>query len=82
MSVGSSLSGKRIVITRPRAQAAVLAEKLAALGAEPVLFPTIEIAPLDDIRSTARYRTQVSANLLEEFLVGLSPRSAAEGSAS
>ncbi len=27
-----------------------------------------EIAPLDDIRSTARYRTQVSANLLEEFL--------------
>jgi len=27
-----------------------------------------EIAPLDDIRSTARYRNQVSANLLEEFL--------------
>ena len=42
------LAGKRIVITRPRAQAAALAEKLAALGAEPVLFPTIEIAPLDD----------------------------------
>ena len=39
-----------------------------------------EIAPLDDIRSTARYRTQVSANLLEEFL--LSFRSAAEESAS
>ena len=29
-----------------------------------------EIAPLDDIRSTARYRAQVSANLLEEFLKG------------
>jgi CO/xanthine dehydrogenase FAD-binding subunit len=29
---------------------------------------TAEIAPLDDIRSTARYRTQVAANLLEEFL--------------
>jgi len=27
-----------------------------------------EIAPLDDIRSTARYRAQVSANLLEEYL--------------
>ena len=27
-----------------------------------------EIAPLDDIRSTARYRTQVAANLLGEFL--------------
>ena len=27
-----------------------------------------EIAPLDDIRSTARYRSQVAANLLGEFL--------------
>ncbi len=32
-----------------------------------------EIAPLDDIRSTGRYRAQVSANLLEEFLAGLPP---------
>lgn len=29
---------------------------------------TAEIAPLDDIRSTAKYRAHVSANLLEEFL--------------
>ena len=29
---------------------------------------TGEITPLDDIRSTARYRSQVAANLLEEFL--------------
>jgi len=42
------LAGKRIVITRPRAQAASLAEKLLALGAEPILFPTIELAPMDD----------------------------------
>ncbi len=28
-----------------------------------------EIAPLDDIRSTARYRRQVAGNLLEEFLL-------------
>ena len=27
-----------------------------------------EIAPIDDIRSTARYRTRVAANLLREFL--------------
>ncbi len=27
-----------------------------------------EIAPLDDVRSTARYRRQVAGNLLEEFL--------------
>ena len=31
-----------------------------------------EITPLDDIRSTGRYRTQVAANLLEEFLQQLS----------
>jgi CO/xanthine dehydrogenase FAD-binding subunit len=30
-----------------------------------------EIAPLDDIRSTARYRMQVAANLMEEFLLEL-----------
>jgi CO/xanthine dehydrogenase FAD-binding subunit len=30
-----------------------------------------EIAPIDDMRSTARYRTRVAQNLLEEFLTGL-----------
>lgn len=30
-----------------------------------------EIKPIDDIRSTARYRTQVAQNVLEEFLVAL-----------
>ena len=44
----SPLAGKRIVITRSRAQAGVLSEKLAHLGAEPILFPTIEIAPMED----------------------------------
>jgi xanthine dehydrogenase iron-sulfur cluster and FAD-binding subunit A len=29
-----------------------------------------EIAPIDDIRSTAEYRKAVAANLLEEFLQG------------
>jgi CO/xanthine dehydrogenase FAD-binding subunit len=30
-----------------------------------------EIAPIDDVRSTARYRLRVAQNLLEEFLSGL-----------
>ena len=30
-----------------------------------------EVAPLDDIRSTAKYRAHVAGNLLEEFLHGL-----------
>ncbi|HLE28556.1 MAG TPA: uroporphyrinogen-III synthase [Anaerolineales bacterium] len=44
----SPLLGKRILVTRPRAQAAELCDQLGALGAQPVLFPTIEIAPMDD----------------------------------
>ncbi|HEX8286311.1 MAG TPA: xanthine dehydrogenase family protein subunit M [Pyrinomonadaceae bacterium] len=31
-----------------------------------------EITPIDDVRSTARYRTRVARNLLAEFLSGLS----------
>ena len=45
----SALAGKRILVTRPRAQAADLCNRLAALGVDPILFPTIEIAPLDDV---------------------------------
>ena len=30
-----------------------------------------EIAPIDDIRSTARYRLRVAQNLLAEFVLGL-----------
>ncbi len=41
----TDLAGKRILITRPKAQAARLIEKLAGLGAVPVICPTIEIAP-------------------------------------
>jgi xanthine dehydrogenase iron-sulfur cluster and FAD-binding subunit A len=30
-----------------------------------------EVTPIDDVRSTARYRTRVAQNLLREFLSGL-----------
>jgi uroporphyrinogen III methyltransferase / synthase len=42
------LFGQRIVITRAKAQADALSSKLAALGAEPVELPTIEIGPAAD----------------------------------
>ncbi len=46
----SKLSGKRVLVTRPRAQAAALIDTLTGLGAVPVIFPTIEItAPEDTI---------------------------------
>jgi xanthine dehydrogenase small subunit len=38
----------------------------AIAAAEQVLAS--EIAPIDDIRSTARYRARVAVNLLREFL--------------
>jgi len=42
------LSGRGIVITRPREHATALAERIRAAGGDPVLFPTIEILPPDD----------------------------------
>ena len=40
------LKGKRVLVTRPREQAKSFADRLRALGAEPILLPAIEIAPL------------------------------------
>ncbi|MHB9093911.1 MAG: uroporphyrinogen-III C-methyltransferase [Eubacteriales bacterium] len=43
-----ALFGKRILITRSRSQASVLAEKVENLGGEPFEFPTIEITDPED----------------------------------
>ena len=45
---GSPLSGQRMLITRPREQTAAFVRGLEALGARPVVFPTVEILPLRD----------------------------------
>lgn len=42
------LFGKRIVVTRPRRQAASLVQQLEELGAEVIELPTIEIKPLKE----------------------------------
>ena len=42
------LSGRRIVVTRARAQASELSRRLAALGADPVELPAIRIEPTID----------------------------------
>ncbi len=52
---GASLGGAALDETVKRARAAVFAEA----------------RPIDDIRSTARYRVHVAANLVEEFVRGL-----------
>ncbi len=43
------LAGKRILITRPRAQAGTIIRRLASLGAAAVVFPTIEITEPEDM---------------------------------
>ncbi|NJN65485.1 MAG: uroporphyrinogen-III synthase [Chloroflexaceae bacterium] len=47
------LSGWRVVVTRAEDQADGLTERLQALGAEPVAYPTIAFAPPDDPRPLA-----------------------------
>src|SRR6266508_1356964 len=39
---------KKILITRPRAQADEFADKLRAAGFEPIYFPVIEIKPIEN----------------------------------
>ena len=50
----AALSGRAIVITRPREHAARLADAVRAAGGEPVLFPAIEILPASDGDALAR----------------------------
>ena len=47
-SGGAPLSGQRVLITRPREQAAAFVRGLETLGARAVVFPTVEILPLED----------------------------------
>lgn len=44
------LEGRRVVVTRARAEAEALCERLAALGATPICAPAIRIEPAGDLR--------------------------------
>jgi len=74
------LAGKRIVITRARAQAGTLAQRVKALGGEAIEWPTIEIAPVHDFSAlddaVARIESYdwlifTSVNGVEPFLLRL-----------
>jgi len=74
------LTGKRIVVTRPRAQAGGLAARIEELGGEVVEFPTIEIQPPANFAALDAAIGQIAAydwvmftsvNGVDQFLIRL-----------
>jgi uroporphyrinogen III methyltransferase / synthase len=74
------LFGRRVLVTRPRLQAAALTDRLEALGAEVVTFASIRILPPADpeplLRAVAAIRSYdwlllTSVNGVERFLAAL-----------
>ena len=63
-----ALSGRGIVITRPREHAAELAERVRAAGGEPILFPTIEILPPENSAALALTLTRLDSFDLAIFV--------------
>jgi len=70
------LANRRILITRAKGQASALASQLEALGAIPILIPTIEIAPPEDERPLRKAIAEIhyydwviftSANAVDAF---------------
>jgi uroporphyrinogen-III synthase len=72
------LSGRGILITRPREHALALASLVRAAGGDPVLFPTLEILPPDDPAAVAGVIARLSSFQLAIFV---SPTAAARGCA-
>ena len=75
MSV-APLSGRGIVITRPREHAPALAERVRAAGGEPILFPTIEILPPENADAVSAVIARLEAFQLAIFI---SPTAALRG---
>lgn len=68
MSSNGPLLGRTIVVTRPQAQAAPLAEAIAADGGTPLLFPLLEIAPVDDPKPLAEAARHLTDYALAVFI--------------
>ena len=68
MNAAGPLAGKTIVITRPRAQAAPLAEGIAALGGQPLIFPLLEIAAATDPQPLAAAVARLADYTLAVFI--------------
>lgn len=77
MSAGP-LSGRGIVITRPREHALALAERIRAASGDPILFPTIEILPPENQETASRVIARLERFQLAIFV---SPTAAQRGHA-
>jgi uroporphyrinogen-III synthase len=64
------LAGWRVLVTRPREQIEALADALRALGAEPLPYPTIELAPPPD---WSGLDTALAASSPPDWIVFTSP---------
>jgi uroporphyrinogen-III synthase len=72
------LAGLKVVVTRPLAQVAELAQRIAEQGGEPIIFPLLEIGPASDTRSLQQLARDPAAYHLFIFI---SPNAVAYGMA-
>lgn len=68
LSSAGPLSGLGILVTRPARQAAGFAQKIAALGGSPVIFPAIVILPPDDRAAVDRAHAALGAYDIAIFI--------------
>ena len=67
---GSPLAGIGVLVTRPARQASGLAQKLAALGANPIVFPAIVIVPPANTESLVRAQAALDTYDFAVFVSG------------
>lgn len=70
------LAGLSVVITRPREQAANLAQRIERLGGKPLIFPLLEITPASDARALHELAQHLT---LYELLIFISPNAVRYG---
>ena len=68
MNKRGPLAGRCIVVTRPQAQAAPLAETIAAAGGTPLVFPLLEISPAADPQALAAAAARFNEYALAVFI--------------
>lgn len=73
--MSSALAGVGVLVTRPLPQAQALAEMLSAAGAEPVVFPGVEIEPVANTQLVRALQEVQQADLI----VFISPNAARIG---